>query len=78
MRALMPRWSPDGKQIAFMGSVEGNHWTNYLISADGGVAQQLVSGDELFADPTWAPDGKSIVFRAVERSAKVEASMGST
>jgi len=62
MRALMPRWSPDRKQIAFIGSVEGNHWTNYLISADGGVAQQLVSGDELFADPTWAPDGKSIVF----------------
>jgi Tol biopolymer transport system component len=62
MRALMPRWSPDGTQIAFMASVEGNHWTNYLISADGGVAQQLVSGDEQFADPTWAPDGKSIVF----------------
>jgi Tol biopolymer transport system component len=62
MRALMPRWSPDGKQIAFMESVEGNHWTNYLISADGGVAQQLVSGDEQFADPTWVPDGKPIVF----------------
>jgi Tol biopolymer transport system component len=62
MRALMPRWSPDGKQIAFIGSVEGNHWTNYLISAEGGVAQQLVSGDEQFADPTWAPDGKSIIF----------------
>jgi len=62
MRALMPRWSADGKQIAFIGSVEGNHWTNYLISAEGGVAQQLVNGDEQFADPTWAPDGKSIVF----------------
>jgi Tol biopolymer transport system component/DNA-binding winged helix-turn-helix (wHTH) protein len=62
MRALMPRWSPDGKQIAFIGNVEGNHWTNYLISAEGGVAQQLVSGDEQFADPTWTPDGKSIVF----------------
>jgi Tol biopolymer transport system component/DNA-binding winged helix-turn-helix (wHTH) protein len=62
MRAFMPRWSPDGKQIAFIGSAEGSHWTNYLISADGGAAQQLVSGDEQFADPSWAPDGKSIVF----------------
>jgi len=62
MRALMPRWSPDGKQIAFIGSMEGNRWTNYLISAEGGVAQPLVSGDEQFADPTWAPDGRSIIF----------------
>jgi len=62
MRAFMPHLSPDGKQIAFIGTVDREHWTNYVISVNGGVARQLVPGDEQFADPTWMPDGKTIVY----------------
>src|SRR5262249_39273803 len=36
MRAFLPRWSPDGKQIAFIGAPTGERWTTYVIPAEGG------------------------------------------
>ena len=62
MRAFLPRWSPDGKQIAFIGTTTGDHWTTYLISAEGGVARQMIPGNEEIADATWMPNSKEIVF----------------
>jgi len=68
MRVLLPRWSPDGKQIAFMGSPPsgpwklGGPWKICLISTDGGSPQQLLPGERNEADPTWSADGNSIVF----------------
>jgi DNA-binding winged helix-turn-helix (wHTH) protein/Tol biopolymer transport system component len=62
MRAFLPRWSPDGKQIAFMGTAGGDHWTTYVIPAGGGVARQMIPGNDETADATWTPDNKSIVF----------------
>ena len=62
MRAFLPRWSPDGKQIAFIGTVAGDHWTTYVISAQGGVARQMIPGNDETADATWTSDNKSIVF----------------
>ena len=64
MRAFMPHWSPDGKEIAFIGSTNSEHWTSYVISANGGVPHQLVPGDEENADAAWLPDGKSMIFGA--------------
>ena len=67
-RALLPRWSPDGRQIAFMSSPPrapwelGGPWKIQLISADGGTPQQLLLGEHNEADPTWSADGKSIAF----------------
>ena len=62
MRAFLPRWSPDGKQIAFIGTADGDHWTTYVIPAQGGVARQMIPGNDETADATWTPDNKSIVF----------------
>src|SRR6195256_3690364 len=62
MRAFLPRWSPDGKQIAFMGTAGADHWTTYVIPAQGGVARQMIPGNDETADATWTPDNKSIVF----------------
>ena len=62
MRAFLPRWSPDGKQIAFIGTAGGDHWTTYVIPAQGGVARQMIPGNDETADATWTPDNKSIVF----------------
>ena len=62
MRAFLPRWSPDGKQIAFIGTVAGDHWTTYVIPAQGGVARQMIPGNDETADATWTSDNKSIVF----------------
>ena len=62
MRAFLPRWSPDGKQIGFVGTATGDHWTTYVIPVQGGVARQMIPGNDQTADATWMPDNKSIVF----------------
>jgi Tol biopolymer transport system component/DNA-binding winged helix-turn-helix (wHTH) protein len=60
--AALPRWSPDGKQIVFMGRTVNANWRAYLMSANGGSFQDLVPAAPAGLDPTWMPDGKSIVL----------------
>ena len=62
LAAYMPRWSPDGTQIAFMASSPGKQIKVYLVSADGGELQQPIAGQEDQADPNWSLDGSSFVF----------------
>jgi len=62
LRAYQPWWSPDGKQIAFMGIGSERHWHIYLLSAQGGSAEQLTSGANDQTDPSWSADGKSLAF----------------
>ena len=59
---LLPRWSPDGTRIAFMGRTPGQLWKIYTIPAEGGEPQPILEGDRPEADPDWAPDGKSLMF----------------
>jgi DNA-binding winged helix-turn-helix (wHTH) protein/Tol biopolymer transport system component len=62
MWASGPRWSPDGKQIAFEATVPGTPWNIYMISSGGGTAQRILPSDwgQLAVD--WSPDGNSLVF----------------
>lgn len=56
----MPRWSPDGKQIAFLSDRSGakNLW---VMSVDGRDTTQLSKAtDDLFVSPEWTPDGKYV------------------
>ena len=62
LRASHPKWSPDGKQIAFMAQAPGKPWKIHLISAEGGTAQELMPGQRNETDPDWSPDGNSLVF----------------
>jgi eukaryotic-like serine/threonine-protein kinase len=62
MTAGLPRWSPDGKRIAFVGSTAGQPSKIYVISAEGGSAREVVPQEPDRIDPGWLPDGKSIIF----------------
>ncbi len=59
---FFPHWSPDGKQILFAAQMPGKPRHVYLISADGGVPQELTHGDGGQNTPVWSPDGNSILF----------------
>jgi dipeptidyl aminopeptidase/acylaminoacyl peptidase len=56
-----PRWSPDGKQIAFLSSRDGESQI-YLISVEGGEATKASSISTGVDGFYWAPDGKSFAF----------------
>ena len=63
---MLPRWSPDGKQIVFFDFSTGKPATLHLASADGSGSEELMAGDiQQAADPQWSPDGTKIVFGGV-------------
>src|SRR5581483_3833118 len=57
----LPRWSPDGTRIAFMGRPPNGSYHAYVIASNGGTPQPLVPDADGGADPGWSPDGESIV-----------------
>ncbi|MBZ5563550.1 MAG: protein kinase [Acidobacteriia bacterium] len=60
---VLPRWSPDGKQIAFFDSTPGKPQRIYMVSGEGGGLQQLMLADpKAQVDPDWSPEGGKIVF----------------
>ena len=62
MLAGLPRWSPDGKRIAFSGVTPGKTWKIFAVSADGGSPEKLTANENTELDPTWSADGQSLVF----------------
>jgi serine/threonine protein kinase/Tol biopolymer transport system component len=63
LHAALPKWSPDGKQIAFMGQLAGKPWKIYLVPADGGSPREALPGEHHEADPSWLPNRKNtLVF----------------
>ena len=64
-------FSPDGKSVAFVRSVDDSHGAVWVVPAAGGEARRLTSDDLGAAYPRWSPDGKQILF-ASRWSAGVE------
>jgi Tol biopolymer transport system component len=62
MQAYLPRWSPDGKQIAFFGHPPGEPSQIYVIPAAGGSPELIYRRGTNLADPNWSPDGNSLIF----------------
>lgn len=64
-----PRWSPDGRQIAFASDREGKRQI-YLISPTGGEAKQLTKSETAVSSFEWSPDGKTIAYAAADPDEK--------
>jgi TolB protein len=55
-----PRWSPDGRRIAFQSDREGRT-TVWIINADGSGLRRLANASGQLLHPVWSPDGDQII-----------------
>ena len=62
MHARLPRWSPDGTQVLFMGRELNTNWRAYIIPSAGGASREVAPSAPAGYDPDWSPDGKSVVM----------------
>ncbi len=58
-----PRWSPDGKKLAFL-SEKDEYKQILIMPTDGGEALPFTEGKRSVDDFEWSPDGKWIAFLA--------------
>ncbi|HKU28484.1 MAG TPA: protein kinase [Candidatus Sulfotelmatobacter sp.] len=65
MYPVLPRWSPDGKNLIFFEFARSatKPARIYEVSADGGSPRELLAQDHSQQlDPNWSPDGTKIIF----------------
>ncbi len=67
----LPRWSPDGKWIAFL-SARTEPQQLHLISPDGGEAEKLTESKTAVGAFQWSPDGKRIAYLAPDPPTEAE------
>ena len=61
-----PRWSPDGKRIAYLSNKDGTPQV-YVRWMDGGLTQPVTNSMSPPTTPTWSPDGTRIAFLSLVR-----------
>jgi dipeptidyl aminopeptidase/acylaminoacyl peptidase len=65
-----PRWSPDGRYLAFVATPAGSEQAQImLLDRRGGDARALTSVTGEIGEYAWAPDGKRLVFTLVKGDA---------
>ena len=57
-----PKWSPDGKWIAFTSTRKDNKSNLYLMRVGGGEAEMITDVKSGVGDFDWSPDGKWIAY----------------
>jgi dipeptidyl aminopeptidase/acylaminoacyl peptidase len=59
-----PRWSPDGRWLAFLSDRDGDTPQLYLMPAAGGEARRLATLDPGVRSAAWSPDGTRLALTA--------------
>jgi dipeptidyl aminopeptidase/acylaminoacyl peptidase len=58
---MRPRWSPDGKKLAFLSARDGTQQI-YWMGFEGGEATRVTSLSTGADNELWSPDGKTLAF----------------
>jgi len=66
-----PKWSPDGKSLAFLSNRDANQQI-YLLSMSGGESAPLTKGKRDISRFAWSVDGKTIAFLAPAAKSEAE------
>jgi len=61
-RAALPRWAPDGKQIAYVSSRTGQPSQIVLIGPEGGKASPVYGENHGQIDANWSADGQRMIY----------------
>jgi dipeptidyl aminopeptidase/acylaminoacyl peptidase len=67
-----PKWSPDGKWIAFTSNRKDNKNQLYRLSMDGGEAEPLTEVKSAVGNFEWSPDGRHIAFTMTDAKTEEE------
>lgn len=66
-----PKWSPDGKWIAFASARDGKN-NIYLLPLAGGEAEKITDTKNGVNDFGWSPDGKMIAYTMTDAASDAE------
>jgi Tol biopolymer transport system component len=61
---MQPRWSPDGRHLAFVSTRHEGKPQIFIMDLDGGEPRRLTEGEYAATSPVWSPDGTRLCFSA--------------